>query len=441
MTSSLLARLRTRLRDATRYSGLAQAGLFTRALAPNAFDPSRQRRAARLLRAYRLTFRPFWVRRLASQLDSVRALSEDSVFQMTQRAWSWYCSKGPLDRSVLLKAPTPGGERGVLLIFPEYNWLRLFSEPTVARELTNRYTLILTAGWSPLDYALLELIARRSAPHLIYIQPCNRAEVVKIEAFHPKFKCLPTLGCDWINPDLYRPRAKNDRDVDLVMVANWGPFKRHWHLFAALRELPANLRVRLIGQPDGLHRLDRVRQQAREFGVPQQLEFFESLPVDQVQEHLGAARVSVVLSRHEGYCGAVTESMFADTPVGLLEDAFIGSKDYINDRTGVLLPHRNLGQALAEFLRRADQFQPREWAVENVSCHRSLPKVNAMLKAAALAEGQPWTSDLAAFCWRPLATLIQGSDASRLRPACEELATRWPTLFDVGLVRTFSSGS
>jgi glycosyltransferase involved in cell wall biosynthesis len=115
-----------------------------------------------------------------------------------------------------------------------------------------------------------------------------------------------------------------------VMVANWGRFKRHWHLFDALRELPSSLQVRLIGQPDRTYGLDNVRRQARDIGVTQNLEFFENLRVEQVQEQLANGRVSIILSRHEGYCGAVTESMFADTPVGVLNDAYIGSKAYIN---------------------------------------------------------------------------------------------------------------
>ena len=370
------------------------------ALAPNVVDPSSVRRARRLLEAYRLTFRPFWIRRLARSLPLVRSMPDNELDRITQKTWSWCRSEKPLNRSVILKAPVANGERGVLLIFPEYNWLRLASDAAAAKEITDRYTLILSAGWSPLDYSLLELVTRRFSGK-VFMQPCNRAEVAKIETFHPNLKCLPTLGCDWINPELYRPRPKSDRDVDLVMVANWGEFKRHWHLFDALRELPVNLRIRLIGQPDRRFGLDHIRQQARDFGVRQELEFFESLPVTEVQEHLAAAKVSVILSRHEGYCGAVTESMFADTPVGVLHDAFIGSKEYINPHTGVLLPHRGLGRAIAAFVARASEFRPREWAMQHISCQQSFPKVNTMLKSAAEQEGRPWTTDLAPFCWRP----------------------------------------
>jgi len=41
-----------------------------------------------------------------------------------------------------------------------------------------------------------------------------------------------------------------------------------------------------------------------------------------------------VLSRREGSCVVVAESMFADTPVALLDNAVIGSRAFINDQTG-----------------------------------------------------------------------------------------------------------
>ncbi|MBO0700966.1 MAG: hypothetical protein J2P46_21405, partial [Zavarzinella sp.] len=83
----------------------------------------------------------------------------------------------------------------------------------------------------------------------------------------------------------------------------------------------------------------------------------------------------------------------------------------------------------ADFLERAADFRPRAWAVEHISCHRSLPKVNEALRTSAESEGRPWTTDIAPFCWRPLATLIRPEDADRLRPAGEELMARFPDLF------------
>jgi len=86
---------------------------------------------------------------------------------------------------------------------------------------------------------------------------------------------------------------------------------------------------------------------------------------------LARGRVSLVFSRQEGACIAVTESLFADTPVGMFRNARVGSRAFINNQTGRLLDRRGLARQLAEFVDKADRFHPRRWAIANISCHVS----------------------------------------------------------------------
>ena len=85
----LARRTIVRLKDVIRHSRLAYAVVFAKTLTPNVIDPNPIRRAKRLLRAYRLTFRAFWVRRLARRLGLVRAMPEEEVLRTTQATWSW----------------------------------------------------------------------------------------------------------------------------------------------------------------------------------------------------------------------------------------------------------------------------------------------------------------------------------------------------------------
>jgi len=420
----------TRAKDAARYSSVAGGVAFARSLLGSRLSKNPVGRASHFLQAYRFTFRQFWLQRLAPRISGIQQLTDDELSTLNRRVLEWISQNGPLDRTVIVKAPGSGGERGVIVSFPEPNWLRLVLDSKAAEYIGKRYSLILTAGWSPLDYSLLEAVLRRITG-TIFIQACNRSELNKIHAFSSRLVCLPTLGCDWINPDLYSPVPRSQRPIDLTMVANWAPFKRHWHLFDALRQMPPGLRVQLIGQPDAGFTVERVKQQAADYGLRQQIEFFDRLLVEDVQDHLTQAKVSIILSRHEGYCGAVTESMFADTPVGLLSDAYIGSKDYINAQTGVLLPHRNLAQALMAFIARSTEFRPREWAIKNISFRASVAKLNAILREHALRENCPWSEDIAEFCWRPYPTLLKMNQ--RLREAADDLTHRFPQTFGSGL--------
>lgn len=424
MVQQHLRRFLIACRDRLRYSPVRDCAVMARHLARAYLSPSAAARRRAAVDGYQFTWRPSLLRLLSRNVSGGRRSDPPPAPPAA--------AGPPLPRTVLLKPPA-GREKGVLLVYHERDWLRLAQDADACRFVDDRYHLILTASWSPTHYHTLDALTRVFASR-VYVQACNRGEIPKLERFHPRIRCLPTLGCDWLHPDLSRPLPRSRRTTDLVMVAGWGPYKRHWHLFQALRQMPAGLSVTMIGQDDGPHTLDRVRAQARLFRVPQHIAFHQNLDVAEVQAHLGAARVAVILSLHEGYCGVVTEAMFADTPIGVLADAHIGSKEYVNPQTGVLLPRSGLAAALTDFLARADTFRPREWAVRNVSCHRSLAVLNEFLRGEAAAAGRPWTTGVAPFCWRPFATLIHPSDVDRLRPAADELVARAPHLFGPGLL-------
>src|SRR5256885_16271715 len=77
-------------------------------------------------------------------------------------------------RTIVLKAPQANGERGVLLVMFEYNWLRLFANVLDLEHLNERFHLVLSTSWSPTDYALLGLALSRSEEHTSELQsPCN----------------------------------------------------------------------------------------------------------------------------------------------------------------------------------------------------------------------------------------------------------------------------
>lgn len=335
-----------------------------------------------------------------------------------------------LSRSLLLKAPAEGGEKGVLLLYFEYNWARLLLGLSNA-ELTwlgQRYEVILAASWSPTDYATLALAAA-TLPDGAWVQPANRAEGAKIQAFHPGLRVLDSLACDWVNPAFYDPKPFAERQIDLLMIANWGNFKRHWDFFRALMQLPKGLRVVLIGQKEGGRTMDTIRHEAVAIGVPQHLEMHESLSIDEVTAMQCDAKVSVLTSRREGGCVAVVESLFAGCAVAMRADAHVGSRAHINPQTGALLRPGRMAEDLLALHARAHELRPRQWAIENISCLRTTGKINAMIRAQAVAEGRPWTVDLAVANWRPHPTFASRPDQEAMSPAYAELNQRFPSVF------------
>lgn len=335
-----------------------------------------------------------------------------------------------LDRSIILKAPRDGGEKGVLLMTFEYNWARLLlglSEEEF-RWVDEHFDLVLSTSWSPTDYAVLAL-ALSKAKGTIFVQSCNYTEIETIERFNPRLKCLSTLPCDWINPSLYQPRSPAERTTDIVMVANWGEFKRHWDLFRALAHMPASLKVVLIGQKEGGRTIETLRSLAQDFGVPQQLEFIESVPIEEVARQQCQAKVSLIMTRREGCCVAAVESLFAGCALAMREDAHVGPLAYINGQTGRRLRPLHLAEDLMALLADASQLEPRAWAVEHVAGEVSRQKLDLLLEAHAKNCGLPWTRGIIQPQWRPHPTFANDADRDAMRPVYELLAERFPKVF------------
>jgi hypothetical protein len=178
------------------------------------------------------------------------------------------------------------------------------------------------------------------------------------------------------------------------MLANFGRFKRHWLLFRTLRSLPRHFRVLLLGVPLGDRDGQALRDEARAFGVEGRFELVVRPTRARVLEALCRARASLIFSRREGSCIAVAESLFADTPVGLFRDARVGSRAFINERTGRLLDRRGLADQVVRLVEESSSFRPRAWALEHVSCYRSQEVLNDFLRDHARREGRPWTRDV-----------------------------------------------
>ena len=365
----------------------------------------------------------------------VRQIVWTDVVNSTPRYKSQLEKNPYLNRSIVLKAPGANGEKGVLLLTFEYNWARLllgFSDAQF-QWLDQFFNLLYSTSWSSTDYAVLALALSRTQAS-IFVQSCNYHEIATFEHFHPRLKCLPTLPCDWVNADLYHPKTFSERTTDILMVANWAEFKRHWALFEALTKMPEHLNVVLIGQPEGTRNLATIQALAKRFGVKQKLQFLESIPIEEVSRQQCNAKVSVIMTRREGCCVAAVESLFAGCALAMREDAHIGPLAYINAETGARLRAGKEAEDLMSLLNRCNTLNPRAWAVKHISGIVSMHKVNERLAQVAIAEGRPWTVDIVLPQWRPHPTFANAHDQAHMRPAYESLIQLAPNTFNIELL-------
>lgn len=314
-------------------------------------------------------------------------------------------------------------EKGVVFFSFEECWLKLLRHSDVTR-FAERYTVVVAPTWSP-PHHIVNFVFPKAFPGPVFSLISNYKDLDIFPRFAPNYVLVPLFASSWVNPDYYKPRPTSDRDIDLIMVANFGIYKRHFALFKALRRMPANLRVLLIGQEHTGRSVQTLRDEARLYGVEDRIEIRCNPSNEELADCMARSRVSTILSRREGSCVVVVESMFAGTPVGLLENAEIGSKAFINEHTGRLLRERYLAEDLTDFIQNASRYDPRPWAEANLSCQRSTAILNDKLKEHALANGQEWTQDIALLCWRPDPQVVRPQDRERMLSARQEIKERF----------------
>ncbi|MCP5559316.1 MAG: glycosyltransferase [Verrucomicrobiaceae bacterium] len=335
----------------------------------------------------------------------------------------------------MLKAPGPDGERGVIVTHFEYNWRRMVKGIDDFATFTGDYDVIYTTSWSPPNYGALAMLLAVT-PEEIMVQPNHRSDMSLVKAFHPRVSATRCIVSEWLLPECSQPKEWNERDIDLLYVANWAPFKRHREFFAVLKKLPKELRVICVGQPDGGHTLQKVQAIKASMGVPQDIEFRERLPIDEVALLQARAKVAVLFSRREGANIAAAEALMAGALLAMREDAHVGARAYVNAQTGALFSVHNAAEVLKGLLERGGQMNPRGWAEVHLDSRMTIKGLNEQLRDWSAQRGLPWLTDLAVPFWRPYQKFACDEDRQRLLTEYGRLHERYPSVFLGDLIDT-----
>ena len=341
--------------------------------------------------------------------------------------WSWQepqSARVSVAKAAILK-PAAEGERGVLFISFESQWqhlLRLGPQRLVA--LAERYQLVVAPTWSP-PHSVTNYLFPRLHPGTL---PCTISNLEDLRIFprlHPSYAPVQLFASSWVNASLYQPQPRERRDIDLVMVANFGRYKRHHALFSALARMPMSQRpkVTLIGQPHGQRTLQVLEREMHDYGVRDCITLRSRISDAEVVDLLGRSKAALITSLREGSCVAVVEAMMANTPIALLKGACIGSACFIEEQTGAFLDERRLHEELPAFIASAQRLTPRRRLLEQGVEHESSTRLlEAHLRKLAVSRGEPWTRGLFAHHWRPDPVIADAASAREAARAAARLA-------------------
>src|SRR5262249_40002323 len=113
-------------------------------------------------------------------------------------------------------------------------------------------------------------------------------------------------------------------------------------------------------------------------------------------EQLNRAKVNVLWSLKEGVNRAIIEGMLAGVPCVLREGFNYGYHyPHVNSQTGCYSSEKGLPDVLLRMIERYGDFSPREWVLNNMSCHKGTEVLGRVIKDTALSLGEVWTRDLA----------------------------------------------
>ena len=295
-------------------------------------------------------------------------------------------------RVIVLKSPQEN-ERGAILV--DYNFAPpLFARFFDLREVAKHYFLVLEPGWS--GYCTPEILCYTAVNCPVFVQAYEPRDAEFVRQINSNMIAVPLATNWWVDHRVMRPLPDVRKDVDIIMSATWGEYKRHEWFFAALHTEKAGIPregspARLSWRP---HPKDVCRFAAY-FGIQDQLEIYENIAPEQVNVHLNRSKVNILWSRREGVNRAIIEGMFAGVPC-LVRDGFNYNYkyNYINTQTGCFSTERDLPDKLVWMIENYEQFDPRSWVLDRMTCQHSTAILNAAIRDVAVAAGERWSRDI-----------------------------------------------
>jgi glycosyltransferase involved in cell wall biosynthesis len=360
-----------------------------------------------LLKAHNRALSPFIDRQVVQALASSIALERDgqatglgeffdSVIAAAVSAYYGNPNRNPDryigSRILVVKSATPA-ERGVIAVDYQYVF-PLFAGLFDVAAICDRYDVVLEPSWADVCAPEVLLFTRQRRP--IYVQTIEPRDHAVLSALDTNLRVVPLAANWWVDPRR-APPSSGHRDIDVIMVAAWADIKRHWRVFRALSELRRRgrrLRTALVG-----YRYDRTRQEiediAAHFGIRDQIETYERIDQDEVSALLARSKVHVLWSRRECANRAIIEAMMADVPVIVREGLTFGYRyPYINEHTGRFVAESGLADAIVEMIDSREQFSPREWILEHMTCVHATRELEQYLQKAREERGESWSGGL-----------------------------------------------
>jgi len=273
-------------------------------------------------------------------------------------------------RAIVLSLPYNDGGRlvkGVMLLKFSHTFSYFLQQPLWSK-LDSLFAFVLEPSWSGYaDPDILEIIRR--SEHCV-VQTAELGDRAVVNSLFPETPCIDIGSGNWVDHSRFAP-SKGDRvrDIDVIYVANAQPFKRVFaaiDIFVTVTHQKPDLSAVIVCASGG-GEVDDFRRYVRLRGVAQNVEIIRGMKQHDLVSYLKRSKVSILLSLKEGSSRILFESMFVDVPVMCLAENYGVNKGYINNATGLVVHEIQFAEVLLRMISDFRDYEPRAWAVANIS--------------------------------------------------------------------------
>jgi glycosyltransferase involved in cell wall biosynthesis len=294
--------------------------------------------------------------------------------------------------SLVLKSPA-ANEKGVLYLYYSYVY-PFFVRAFNMNAITQRYRIVLEPSWS--GFCDMNVLSLAILDQSIVVGAGEARDARFLRSVSTKLIPSDFTGNTWVDTDRFRPLPGVTKDIDVIVIAAWAWYKRHWAIFRALKTLRKKghkLQVALVGYPIDMTAED-ILGVARHYGVEDQIELHENVPHAAINQLLNRSKVNLLWSRREGSNRAIAEGMAADVPCILRKGFNYGeSYPHINPATGRFADEGNLTDVLLEMIAHTSRGEARSWMMTRMTPIESTRRLNQTLKDVAASLGESWTQE------------------------------------------------
>lgn len=297
-----------------------------------------------------------------------------------------------LHRSIVLKKPKMNEhivvEKGVLLI-KFTTTFQYFLKHMDCEQLQEYFHIVLEPSWA--GYCLPEILAWTLLKEPIIIECSEILDFEFIKKLNSNLIPVSFGSSDWVDHRLFNYSKKTNPKYDVIYVSNYTSIKRnHVFLNAVAKIKNKDYRAALVCNSWGDNR-ENVKALHKHFKLDGKLDIYESLTQEELNKLLAESKVNVLLSLKEGSNRSIFEAFFANTPGIVLAENLGVNKAYINEFTGRLISEKDLVKTLLDFYENWEKYDPRKWAMENISTINTKKKLDSVLENLSKKSGQPWS--------------------------------------------------